>query len=511
MSNPLAPSRRAADLARDAAVITAVLLTAVVLAWASVTSPLLMLFGAGGLAVAAVVLRRPDVATLVVLATMYVNAPVVAVNQHGLPFVVGVVVPFALLAPLVFHVVVRRERLRIGVAGPLLLVLATLQLVSALAADDWTTTGPALLNFLTNGLALYLLLVNVLRSPRTIRLAALTVVLSAGLLGLVTALHAGMSDWPGVRFGGFSQLVRGDLLEDVDWGHYFSTEGLPSELRAAGPIGETNFFALVLMLALPYALAFVFAPRARHERVLALLAAPFILGGILLTYSRGALVVIAVVAGLFAVTGLIPRSTLLALGLGGVAVLAIPDMAVRLVRLATAPLLWTGGADQVGDAALVGRFSEMVAAAHAWQDHPFLGLGPGLFPANYPRYAAALGYDVHDGPREAHNLYLQFAAELGTGGMLLLVVLLVVLARAMLRARRQAASPAARAFAVAGLGVIAMLAANGMFLHLAFERYLWLHVAIVAAWAAEQRRTTDTAPDGGALAPAQELPVEVRG
>lgn len=474
----------------ESAAMFLALVIAVGAAITTVISPLLVILAAAAGVFAALVLKRPDSATLVVLLLLYSNAPTVAMRHHGLPFAVGMAFPILLLAPLAYHALVRRKPLRLGIAGPLLIVLALAHLISAVTSADWSTTVATTGLYLTNGVALYLLLVNVLRSEETIRRAVLIIVGVAAALGAVAYLHTLISEWPGVRAFGFSELRRGDLLEPVDWGEYFSTAYPASELRAAGPIGESNFFAFTMVLALPYALAFVVAPRYRLERAVALLAVPWLLVGVLLTYSRGAGVTIAVVTAVLAFAGLIPRSTLLALAGGAVLVLAaVPDYAQRLLRLTTAPLLWLGGpSEAVSDAALTGRYSEMVSAAYAWADRPILGLGPGAFPDNYQRYARDLGFTVHEGPREAHNLYLHYAAELGTIGLALIIGILFVLLRHLMAVRRLSWDGPSKAFTVAGMAVVGVIAVNAMFLHLAFERYLWLHVAIIAAWCAEGRR-----------------------
>jgi putative inorganic carbon (hco3(-)) transporter len=476
---------RRSPRSREAAVVVGVLVVAALAGPALVAAPVLVLAAAGAVVLLAFATRRPDLATMLVLALLYSNAPAVATRHHGVPGLVGSALPVLLLAPLVYHVWVRRRPLRLGIAGPWMVLLAVAHVVATLNSDDWATSGGATVAYLTGGLALYLLLVNVLRTDHVVRRAALVAVVTAGALGAAALLHTFLDDWPGVRLFGFSELVRGDLLADVDWDQFFSADYPDAELRAAGPIGETNFFAAILAMAAPYAVAFVVAPRDRLERMAALAAGPLILTGIVLTYSRGAALVIGLVAAGLAITGLVPRRSLFALAAAGVAlVVAVPDFTLRMLRLVTASQLWSASPTDLGDAAVTGRYSEMLAAAHAWADHPFLGVGPGMFPANYLRYSRELGFTVHDGPREAHNLYLEFAAELGTVGLVLVVALFAVLVRHLLAVRRQVTDRPDRAFTVAAIAVVAVFAGNGMLLHLAFERYLWLHVALISAWCA---------------------------
>jgi putative inorganic carbon (hco3(-)) transporter len=481
----------------DAVVVGLLLVVTIGAAGAAVVAPLAVVVVAVVAIFAGLVARRPDLATLAVLVLLYSNAAVVGVRHHGLPFALTVALPVLLLAPLAHHWLVRRAPVRLGIAGPLLVGFGVVHVVSTLTSTDVATSAEATLTYLTNGLALYLLIVNVLRTEHLVRRAALTMVGAGSFLGLVSFVHTRISAWPETRLFGFSEIVRGDLIGDVDWESYFSVEYPASELRAAGPIGEANFYAFVLVLLLPYALAFAIAPRDRLERLVGVLALPCLAAGVVVTYSRGAAIVVGVVAVALAICGLIPRRSLLGIGVGGVALLAVvPELARRLLRLATAPQLWLGGSEDVGDAAVTGRYSEMVSAAHAWADNPVLGLGPGTFPDNYQAYAQELGFFVHEGPREAHNLYLQFAAELGTPGLLLLLALLFVLLRHLLARRRLTVSPPDRAFTVAAIAVVGVVAVNGVFLHLAFARYLWLHVAVIAAWCAVRPAPAGPAAEG---------------
>ena len=75
------------------------------------------------------------------------------------------------------------------------------------------------------------------------------------------------------------------------------------------------------------------------------------------------------------------------------------------------------------------------------RDYPFLGVGPGNYPAVYERYyippwREALGH--------AHNYYLNMAAEAGIPGLLALLLMLGMAFRGLAR-RIQATSPTALA------------------------------------------------------------------
>jgi len=135
----------------------------------------------------------------------------------------------------------------------------------------------------------------------------------------------------------------------------------------------------------------------------------------------------------------------------------------------------------------------MFAALLAYTDHPVLGVGPGAFPKNYQRYANLVGGEVHDtikfGPlkgtspeRQAHNMFLSIAAELGTLGLATLLWLLFVTARSLLRVRRQLlhSDPSIAAIATGYFLAITVFLAAGAFLTLAFERYFWMLLALAA-------------------------------
>ena len=141
------------------------------------------------------------------------------------------------------------------------------------------------------------------------------------------------------------------------------------------------------------------------------------------------------------------------------------------------------GIDQA-DGAIQSRVTEGLAALLAWADHPIIGVGPGEFPQYYRQYAEVVGIRVLATDREAHNLYLGMAAELGLIGI---TVFLIIVgpdhARpGSARGERFGRVDPLMADLATGfmLSIVAYLA-TGIFLHMSFIRYFWLMLALAAA------------------------------
>src|SRR5574341_1839246 len=95
------------------------------------------------LSTGAAALRRPisrngeslqwgEIATLVVVFLLYSNAPAVAVQFHGVPFIVGAMVVLPLFIPLTYYVFLRREPLVVAPALPFVVLVRIVGTVSAI-------------------------------------------------------------------------------------------------------------------------------------------------------------------------------------------------------------------------------------------------------------------------------------------------------------------------------------------------------------------------------------------
>ncbi|HEX4930854.1 MAG TPA: O-antigen ligase family protein [Gaiellaceae bacterium] len=426
--------------------------------------------------VGAAVLRLPDVATIAVLAIVYSNAAVNAVKLHGVPYIAGAAVPLLLILPLIYHLVVRRRPLVVGPALPFLGLLFVVQIASTLTSSNPAASLGSLTVFAVEGVGLYLLLTNVVRTFDLLRTAVWTLLLLGAFLGALSLFQQLTGAFDN-DFGGFAQVSQAAFVGDTVEGQEIFQK------RLAGPIGEQNRYAQIMLVLLPLALFRIWGERRQGLRVLAGGCAALIAVGVALTFSRGAGVGFAAVLVAMTVMRTIRVRQLIIVAAGVLILLsAMPAYQARLSTLAS--LVHVGSESETGpkaDGAADSRAVEAGAAALVVLDHPLLGVGPGRFKSHYVDYAKQVGLDgAQNQNRQAHNLYLGAAAETGLLGLAALLGVFVVTLRALSRVRRRLAHERPELAGMANGFLLAIVAymTTGMFLHLAFERYLWLLLAL---------------------------------
>jgi O-antigen ligase len=420
-----------------------------------------------------VLLARPDTTTLLVVFLLYTNAVVVAVKFHGVPFILGAAVPLLLLWPLFWQIAVRREKLIVApTLWPVALFVA-MQLLSILAANRPDVAVAKMKVAATECLLLYVLITNAIRHWTTLRQVVWVLVAAAALMGALGAYQQATGTQHR-DYGGFAQ-VPGIAPAEV------LMEGKAA--RFAGPVGEKNYFAQFMLMALPLAGIGLASACSLRRRVLAVLACVFIGLGIALTASRGAAVGFLVM--LIVMTGMRYIKVRHAIaGLVGLVLVAsaFPQYAARLQSLGrVAHVLSQGKQIQHADKATQGRLTEMAAACLVFVEHPVLGVGPGMFRYHFLEKADALGFQVHGTTRMAHCALLEIAAEHGVLGLgSFLAILLVTLWR-LAKIRTTDTRPEVVNMATAFILVVVVLITTGVFLSFAYVRYYWLMLALAAS------------------------------
>jgi putative inorganic carbon (HCO3(-)) transporter len=440
-------------------------------------------FAAGAVAaLVAVMLVWPESATLLVLVAVWVNVPGIAVTVHGVPPGAAALFPLPLLVPLAYAWM-RGRPLVVNRTFLLLVLLLVVEVVSMLLAANQDVAAGKVRELAVEGAVLYLLVLNAVREPETLRRAVWTLVAAGSWLALIS-LHQQLTGAYERPYGGWGQ---------VDSAFFRGQTDVP---RLAGPLGDPNYYAQILLPILPLALLGLWRERSPRLRLAAAASAGLICFAITLTYSRGAAVAfLAVLAGLALLRYLRLRQ-LLALAAGVALLLAVnPGYRDRVETISS-----VGGATaRAGDATRTdestrSRTTEMLAAGLAFLDHPVLGVGPGGFPHYYQEYAPRVGIEVREttgsgaqkgeaAQREAHDVLLGVAAETGVLGVALFLAIVGVTFADLRRARRRWVGVRPDLVNLADsltLALVAYLVA-GLFLTLAFERYFWLLVALAGA------------------------------
>lgn len=405
------------------------------------------------------------------VAFVFLNLSEVLVRQHGFPSLLQLLVlalAFAAwlkrgTAPLDD---VLRQPVTILIAAYLLFSFVT----TAFAVDR--SIADARLIELTKASALYVLAVLLMRDAIRIRQALIAVAVAATLLSILPVVQVITADFSN-EFGGLARIKQAHI-----YGRVFQP-------RIAGPVGDPNFFAQILLVAFPPMLMIGTVQPRRQMRLIWFAASAVVLLTIVLTYSRGAMLALAVVVVMLwkalhvswrktAVAGAVLLSGLLLLPTG---------VTERLLTIRQ--IIDTDDAPLHLDSSFEERKLYMQVAWVMFGANPVLGVGPGNYTARYSEYvdrasSSARQYEQTSDLYYPHNLPLELAAENGAVGTALFAAMLIA-AWLALRPSRLRAETTLQAAAIGFRISLAGFLVSSLFLHLAFPRYLYLLLAFAAS------------------------------
>lgn len=404
---------------------------------------------------------------------IYTNISDVAIRNLGTPSILQPLI--AVLAVAVWH-----YRRALGaatiVAQPLTAALAAfcvVLVVSSLWAPDAALADDRIIDALKN-LAIFIVAASLAASWNAIRRTIAVLTASGAALAAITMLQSLTNDSSRDYFG-FGRIQEGHIYDSV------------VRLRPSGPVGDPNFYAQLLLMVVPLAVFAALAEKRALRRALLLAGAALIAAGTVLTYSRGAMVALAIVAILVLIT-LRVRMRHVAV-LPAVAVVGWLLLPAELkTRLLTIEALTPGAAVQT-DSSMQKRQLLFATALRMFDDHPVGGVGAGNFARAFPRYANDVGssarqYDDPGVRQFPHSLYVEIAAENGLLGIVTFGAVIAAAYAGLHRARRRllARHDVTHAGLVAGLAIaLTAYLLTSLFLHGSFLRYLWLLLALVAA------------------------------
>lgn len=315
--------------------------------------------------------------------------------------------------------------------------------------------------------------VALLRRPQQFRHVIYTLLVIGIFIGSLS-VHQYLTKNFGSDYGGFA-VAR-----------YMNIVGGTDDYRLTGPVGDPNFFAQVMVV-----LALLGVERFLHDeskwvKVLAGACAAISALTVAFTFSRGAIVALAVsLAIFFWIYRLKPVQTAVVLALGMILLLFIPSTFFdRILTIKDVLPSSNGELNVRQDKAIQGRASESLTAWAMFTQHPLTGVGLNNFPTLYQDYTKSIGLAPSASQRSPHNLYLEVAAETGIIGLAVFLLMVGLAFRSILSARKKFQEARmddyanmVTGFAIAFLGY--MLAA--IFVHAAYPRYFYLLIGIAFA------------------------------
>jgi putative inorganic carbon (hco3(-)) transporter len=460
-------------------VIFIILFGAVTLGVIAAQQPLLAIAGGLGVLLLMVLLKWPDMATLLFIFYIYTNMGPVAMNFHGVPSYIAMGFPVILIIPFVSHVLLRREKLIITPVFQMLLMLSVIYILGAAFSRDITLALPRLIDYFFEGLFLYFLVTNVIRSPLMLKRVVWVLLISGALIGGLSLFQQVTHTFDN-NYGGFAQTeIEFSFRTGVE-----NLQGQVRQLRLAGSIGEKNRYAQNMLMLVPLGLFQLGIYRSKKLRLLALVCTGLILVGGALSFSRGAAVGFVLMILIMVFLRYIRFYQLILLLLGAILVLwMFPQYSLRLSSLSVLSDLASPGSDptlSAADGSIRGRATDIISALLIFRDHPLIGVGPGLVQYYTQEYSRQVGIRYLSNNPQAHSLFPGIAAEAGILGLICFVSILFIPLRDLARARKQWIEnhPDWSYLATGFFLVLISYIVTGLFLHLSYMRFFYLMVAL---------------------------------
>lgn len=208
---------------------------------------------------------------------------------------------------------------------------------------------------------------------------------------------------------GASLWLSVQAISDYNQG-LMTIEGYRASGRGTGIFGNTNDMALHVVTIFPITIALLFGSRGLFGKLLYGALAVLMLGGIVLSYSRGAFISLIIVVVFLAMKiGPRHRAGIVAavVVLGGAVLLFAPDKYGGRLLSIFVPSLDPGGSSDA-------RRGELMRSLYLAIRHPLLGIGMG----NYQPEMSYRGLVTH-------NSYTQVAAEMGATALVCYTLFIV--------------------------------------------------------------------------------------
>ena len=379
---------------------------------------------------------------------------------------------------------VRRRGLPQTPLNPLLYLCVIVWVISTLASLDPRMALENLWFPVTN-LLLFFMMVDLVQSGQEGLLVEAQFLLAAVVVMLA-----------GVQLGSWF-FGWGFATATVGWASVLGKE-IPLPLvspRLFVPLGVTTWLAAYTAPLAVLIGAWGLAARQRAARSFLMLLALLLVLIMLLTDSRGGWISLG--AGVVVFGGLhVLRSERLRQTVRRYAIpLLVAAAAVAAVSLFVVYRIGQDPGHSTGD---VLRFDLWRGAVDVIADHPFLGVGPGLFGTVYRLYRDPATVDNRLGT--AHNFYLNSVAENGIVGGIVLLALGVVLLRTWWKLWRTAETPTRQTHLEGALAALIGFGVQSFFDTFTSMALVLLALGLTAYCVTQPRSRLDAPPKGSVVA-----------
>lgn len=474
------------------------------LAYVTKADKLILLFAAFfAIGLVLFVAHRPEYAVYVFVFVLYTNLAVIAKKLYGVPDFIAATFIMLLIFPLFEYVFRRRQRLMLDPVFGLMVVFMVTMLASSLVAINKKLAISWIIEFCIEGMLLYFLLINAIRTRKVLERALWVWLIAASLLGSLSLVQ----EMTGTRntFLGLAQRFEGEDESDEqqEAGLLKAREKVRTSDRAGGPVNAPNRYAQIMLMVLPLAVFRFWRAENRRIKIYAVITSFLILSGVLLSYSRGGFLTLSVLIFLLVVLRYVKISQIVKTLVVVVLIIpfAAPGYFARLETIKGIEALFNPEAEVKADGPTRGRLTEMLAALMCFLDHPILGVGPGQYTPYYSmeyQTNSDFMFRYIDKARRAHILYFELMAETGILGFMAFMAIIFYMLqklwaiRTFARRRRPDITNLATAFCFCILAYLG----TSVFLHIAYQRYLWflLGMASAAARVFEQELREKNAP-----------------
>lgn len=423
-------------------------------------TPLLLLIA---LVFGALVIRYSAVGVPILVTFVYLNLSEILVRYHGFPSLLQF-----LVLGLAFAAWLKRDTEKLSVvARQPITIFAAVYLLVAFTSTAWAADrrlADEQLGTLVRAAVIYFLATLLMRTRHRVMQGIVALVASAAAIGLLILFQVATGQYDR-EFGGLARVKDAHIYGDV------------FQPRIAGPNGDPNFFARMLLLAIPPAVVLAFHAKEQWQRRAAVAASLVILATLAATYSRGAMLALAVMGAMMLRALHVRWQSTAAAGVAVLLVLLLlPSSVTR--RFITIEEFLPGRHEEPlhPDSSFEERRLLMSVAWVMFGANPVGGVGLANYTARYDDYVGATGsaFRQYGDPSDRHyphNLALEVASETGLIGLVAFAALVVAAWRAFARAEDdEALGPLATSMKIALAGFLVA----GVFLHLAEPRTLFL-------------------------------------